>query len=252
MQTLAAEGHLRGILNGIDYEEFNPATDPCLKAHFSLDNPAGKAKCKAALQAELGLTKSAKPAVIGLVSRLADQKGLDLIKAIMEPMLKLNVQFVLLGTGDKDYEKYFTKLQAQYPTQVHARIDFDVELAQRIYAGSDLFLMPSRFEPCGLGQMIALRYGTLPIVRATGGLADTVQDFDPVTGQDGNGFVFSEYSQTALLNTVQRAVSAFENKPTWTALVRRALASDFSWERSAQSYITMFEAARKLRHRRIA
>jgi starch synthase len=250
MQTLAGEGRLRGILNGIDYEEFNPATDPRLKAHFSLDDPAGKAKCKAALQAELGLTKSAKPAVIGIVSRLADQKGLDLIKAIMEPMLKLNVQFVLLGTGDTEYEKYFTQLQAKHPTQVHARIAFDAELAQRIYAGSDLFLMPSRFEPCGLGQMIALRYGTLPIVRATGGLADTVHDFDPVANPDGNGFVFTEYSSTALLNTVVRAVAAFENKSNWTALVHHALASDFSWERSAQSYVTLFEAARKLRRQR--
>lgn len=248
LQALSAEERFIGILNGIDYEEFNPETDTRIKAAFSAEKPEGKAKCKAALQAELGLAKSAKPALIGLVSRLADQKGLDLIRAIIEPALQeLPIQFALLGTGDKGYEAYFTELQARYPKQVHARIGFDVELAQRIYAGSDLFLMPSRFEPCGLGQMIALRYGTLPIVRATGGLADTVFDFNPATPETGNGFVFTEYSSEALFATIRRGVEAYQQKTLWPTLVERALREDFSWQRSAQSYVVLFEKARKAR-----
>jgi starch synthase len=244
MQALHQQGKLSGILNGIDYTEFNPATDPHIPCHYSLHDPSGKAPCKAALQAELGLPQDDTKAIIGIVSRLAEQKGLDLMTAIMEPILALPVQFVLLGTGDDAYEQFFTDLQARYPQQVRARIAFDVALAQRIYAGSDLFLMPSRFEPCGLGQMFSLRYGTIPIVRATGGLADTVHDFDPNTRPDGNGFVFRDYTAKALLRTVQRAVAAYAEKASWQTLVLRALASDFSWTRSAQKYVQLYADAR--------
>jgi starch synthase len=243
MRTLQAQGKLSGILNGIDYETFDPATDPHIPYHYQADAPANKAKCKEALQTELGLPASSDTALIGLVSRLADQKGFDLIYAIVQEMLSLPIQFVLLGTGDPRYAQFFKKLQTRRPQQVQARIEFNVELAQRIYAGSDLFLMPSRFEPCGLGQMISLRYGTVPIVRATGGLADTVQDFDPTTSPEGNGFVFTEYTGAALLETVRRAVAAFQKGADWQSLIQRAMRSDFSWTRSAAQYTALYAEA---------
>jgi starch synthase len=243
MRSKADEGKLSGIVNGIDYEEHNPATDPRLPHAFSLDAPNGKIQCKTALQSELGLPKSKDVALIGLISRLADQKGFDLIHAVAEQMLELPVQFVLLGTGDPTYARYFKELQTRYPKQVQATIAFDTDLAQRIYAGSDLFLMPSRFEPCGLGQMFALRYGAIPIVRATGGLADTVHDFDLKQRPDGNGFVFTEYSPNALLATIQRAVGSWQQPAQRNRLLLRALASDFSWQRPAQAYQTLYTQA---------
>ena len=239
----AAQGRLSGIVNGIDYEEHDPATDPRLPAPFSLDKPEGKTRCKAALQTELGLPQNPEAVVIGLISRLADQKGFDLIHQIAEQMLALPVQFALLGTGDPFYARYFTELQTRFPDQVSVNIAFDTDLAQRIYAGSDLFLMPSRFEPCGLGQMFALRYGALPIVRATGGLADTVQDFDWNARPNGNGFVFEAYAADALLATIQRAVTAWQN-PDWRKrLLTRALSSDFAWQTSAQAYAALYADA---------
>jgi starch synthase len=240
MQTLTKEGRLSGILNGIDYEEYDPASDPRLPAHFSAANPTGKTFCRHALQQELNLPQRDDIPVIGLVSRLADQKGLDLIHAVAEDMLSLGVQFVLLGTGDPVYERYFNDLQKRYPSQVHARIGFDIDLAQRIYAGSDLFLMPSRFEPSGLGQMFALRYGTIPIVRATGGLADTIV---PYGGEEGNGFVFTDYSGPALMQAICQALGLFHKPIAWQSLVQRALLSDFSWERSASRYVDLYRAA---------
>ncbi len=239
---LNEQGRVRGILNGIDYEEFNPATDKRIKANYSADDPKGKAKCKKDLQAAMGLPTDAKVPVMGLVSRLADQKGLDLIKAAMPKMMKLGLQFVVLGTGDAMYEKFFTEMEAKYPTQVKANIGFDLKVAQLIYGGSDTFLMPSRFEPCGLGQLIALRYGTIPVVRSTGGLADTIVDYkegDPKS----NGFVFSQYTPEALLKTVARSVEAFGSKPVWTKLVQTALSSDFSWNASAGHYIDFYTEA---------
>lgn len=235
-------GRLRGILNGIDYEEFDPATDPRIKHNYGLADVRGKAKNKRDLQSQMGLPTSAKAPVIGLVSRLADQKGLDLIKAAMTKMMKLGVQFVVLGTGDQVYEKFFASLESNHPDQVKANIGFDVNLAQLIYAGSDMFLMPSRFEPCGLGQLIALRYGTIPVVRATGGLADTIVDYSSENPKS-NGFAFAEYSPSALLSTVKRAVEVYGNKSEWESLVRRALACDFSWRSSAGSYVEFYQDA---------
>ncbi|MCS6831898.1 MAG: glycogen/starch synthase, partial [bacterium] len=159
LRYLASQGRFTGILNGIDYEEYNPATDSRIAANYSAQKPAGKARCKAALQEECGFARSKKAALIGMITRLSDQKGLDLICDIAPKLMKLPIQFVLLGTGDPAYEQYFQELEKQYPQKVRAFIGFDADLAQRIYAGSDLFLMPSRFEPCGLGQMISLRYG---------------------------------------------------------------------------------------------
>ena len=235
-------GRLRGILNGIDYAEFDPATDKRIEHSYSAGDMRGKAKNKRALQKASGLPADAKAPVMGLVSRLADQKGLDLIKAALPRVMKLGVQFVLLGSGDAAYEQFFQSAEKKYPTQIKANIGFDVKLAQQIYAGSDMFLMPSRFEPCGLGQLIALRYGTIPVVRATGGLADTISDYadgDPRS----NGFSFTEYTAAALVKTLTRAVKVYQNKPKWESLVRTAVTSDFSWRSSAGCYEDFYHDA---------
>lgn len=240
-------GRLRGILNGIDYEEFDPATDGRIAHNYSLEDLSGKARNKAVLQRDMGLPVDPDVPLIGLISRLADQKGLDLIKAASSQMMKLGVQFVLLGTGDPGYEKYFKQLEARYPEQVKANIGFDVKLAQQIYAGSDMFLMPSRFEPCGLGQLISLRYGTIPIVRATGGLADTIVDYRKGDALS-NGFSFKEYTSSALLATVKRAIGVYRDREEWLSLVRTALASDFSWNASAGKYADFYRDAMSIRH----
>ncbi len=199
LRHLAAQNRLTGIVNGIDYEEFDPATDPRIASRYSAADPAGKQACKQALQKEFALPVDAGALLIGIVSRLADQKGLDLVAEAAWQMLERPVQFIILGTGDPRYENLFRDLEGRYPSRFKAYIGFDANLAQRIYAGSDLFLMPSRFEPCGLGQLISLRYGTIPLVRATGGLADTVEDYG--TGA-GDGFVFHDYDAGALLHTL--------------------------------------------------
>ena len=248
MRFKAQDGRLSGIINGIDYEEHDPAADPRLPHPFSMDVPGGKAQCKQALQAHFGLPQKEDAPLIGLISRLADQKGLDLIHQVAEQMLALPVQFVLLGTGDPFYEAYFRDLQTRFPDQVRACIAFDIDLAQRLYAASDLFLMPSRFEPCGLGQMFALRYGAVPIVRATGGLADTVHDFEWDLRPNGNGFVFSDYSSEALLTTVQRAVHTWQNPAARKRLLMCALASDFSWHKSARKYAELYTQAANAHH----
>lgn len=243
LRYLASQGRFTGILNGIDYEEYNPATDTRIATNYSAEKPAGKARCKAALQEECGFTRSKKAALIGLISRLSEQKGLDLIRDIAKKLVKLPIQFVLLGTGDPVYEQYFRDMEKRYPRKVRAFIGFDADLAQRIYAGSDLFLMPSRFEPCGLGQMISLRYGTIPIVRATGGLADTITHFNPRTGR-GNGFVFKDYESDVLYDAIVRAVETFGNKEQWDILIQRALTTDFSWSNSARKYVELYRQAR--------
>lgn len=243
LRYLASQGRFTGILNGIDYEEYNPATDTRIAANYNAEKPAGKARCKAALQEECGFARSKKAALIGLISRLSDQKGLDLIRDIAKKLVKLPIQFVLLGTGDPHYEQYFRELAERYPRKVRSFIGFDSDLALRIYAGSDLFLMPSRFEPCGLGQMISLRYGTIPIVRATGGLADTISNFNPRTGR-GNGFVFKEYQPDALYAAIVRAIETFGHKEQWDLLVQRALMADFSWSTSARKYVELYRQAR--------
>jgi len=246
LRYLNSLGRLRGVLNGIDYEEFNPATDERIPYNYSEQNPEGKAKNKAALQSEMGLPVEPNVPVFGLVSRLADQKGLDLIRSAASKLMKLGIQFVVLGTGDAKYEKFFMRLEERYPAQVRANIGFDVKLAQRIYAGCDMFLMPSRFEPCGLGQLISLRYGTIPIVRLTGGLADTIKCYcqdDP----ECNGFGFTEYTPAAFLSAVKQALRVYSNKTAWDALVRRALMSDFSWATSASKYTSLYREAVSLR-----
>ncbi len=235
--------HLHGILNGLDVAVFNPATDAALARRFDVAHLEDRAANKTALQERLGLAEG-DHFLLGMVSRLADQKGFDiLIEALQKLAGNMDVQFALLGAGDTDYAARLGELADRFPRQVSVNLGYDAMLAQHIYAGSDAFLMPSRYEPCGLGQMIALRYGSVPIVRATGGLADTVQDFDPSTGQ-GTGFVFRPYEAGALLDAIRRARQAFGDRERWRALQRRGMSADFSWDASARKYAAVYEEAR--------
>jgi starch synthase len=236
---------LYGILNGIDYEEFDPARDPRIVKPYSLETLLDKVSNKRALQKEMGLPVAGVP-LIGLVSRLVNQKGLDLIGAIIDDLMERDLQLVVLGTGDPYYHKLFTDLAAKYPEKAGVKIGFDVGLAQRIYAGSDMFLMPSKFEPCGLGQIISLRYGTIPIVRRTGGLMDTIDDFDPAKNV-GNGFSFGAYSPLELLDAIDRALVVYGKPAKWDKIRANAMQSDFSWSRSADEYVNVYKKAMKKR-----
>ncbi len=230
---------LTGILNGIDYDEWDPASDQALAAPYNKRNPAGKARDKAALQKETGLEINEGVPLLGIITRLADQKGLDLLAGIVDELLKMKIQLILLGTGDEKYHVLFEKLAKKNPQLLSCNLKFDAGLARRIYAGGDFFLMPSRYEPCGLGQMISLRYGTIPIVRLTGGLADTVSEYRP-GGAGGNGFCFQEYDRRAFLAAIQRGLAVYRDKKNWQKLVKRALESDFSWNRSARQYLDLY------------
>ncbi len=233
---------LFGVLNGIDYDEWNPATDRYLEAHYDAHDLAGKVGCKTALQRQAGLPEAPEVPLFGLVSRLAGQKGLDLLSDALPHLLEMDVQFVLLGTGEPYYEERMRELAQQFPTKMAAVIGFDNALAHRIYAGSDFFVMPSHYEPCGLGQLISLRYGTIPVVRHTGGLADTITNFNPQTGE-GNGFSFEETTAVALLGAFCRALAACRDSERWSRLVQNAMACDFSWDRSAQEYARLYQLA---------
>jgi starch synthase len=238
---------LFGVLNGIDWNMFNPETDPHIAAQYSRSNLEGKRACKLALQAELGLQQHPECPVIGMVSRLSDQKGLDLVAATIEPLLQHTAaQFVITGTGDQRYHDLFTQLQVRYPSRVGTQFTFSTEATQRVYAGSDMFLMPSRLEPCGLGQLISMRYGTIPIVRATGGLADTVQNWDPQS-RNGNGFVFRDYDHLALYAALVRALETYKYNDVWHALVVRSMSADHSWEASARRYVDLYFRAMAVR-----
>ncbi len=238
---------LFGIVNGISYEEFNPGTDPRIYKNFDSDSFDGKKENKYVLQKELGLPVGDMP-VIGLISRLTGQKGLNLIVDVMDEMMSLDMQFVLLGSGDEYYENYFKNAKVKYHDKIGVYIGFNAALAQRIYAGSDMFLMPSRFEPCGLGQIISLRYGTIPIVRATGGLADTISDYDSIT-ETGNGFSFEEFSSDKMLDAVKRSLSLYNKREKWKQLVGKALDEDFSWSIPAEKYMNLYHMAREKRYR---
>lgn len=234
---------LFGILNGIDYEVMDPATDPHLAARFDAQHLEARAANKAALQREAGLAVSPTTPLVGVISRLTDQKGFDLISRIIDPLMNyVDLQFVLLGTGEQTYHDMFSALAQRYPQKAAVFLTFNAPLAQRIYGGSDIFLMPSRFEPCGLGQMIAMRYGSVPVVRATGGLADTVVDFDPRTGK-GNGFTFEAYDAMALFIALVRAAETYKHEAAWRQLMLRGMAEDFSWTRSAGRYIDLYRRA---------
>jgi starch synthase len=229
---------LHGILNGIDVEEWDPATDRHLPAHYSARALAGKARCKAALQRELGLPARPDVPLVAMVSRLAEQKGIDLVAAALGELLSRDVQLALLGSGDRAFEEGLAHAARQQPARMAARIGFDEGLAHRMEAGADAFLMPSRFEPCGLNQLYSLRYGTVPVVRAVGGLEDTVEDYDG--WNRGTGFKFRDYAPAALLLATRRALDTWRDRRAWRGIVSRGMAQDFSWDRSARSYEELY------------
>ena len=230
---------LEGIVNGIDYKEYNPEEDKYIYSTYSINDLENKKINKEELQKELGLTVNKDVPMIGLVSRLTHQKGCDLIINILEELLKEDIQVVVLGTGDYMYEESFKIFQGRHPNKISANIKFSNELAHKIYAASDMFLMPSLFEPCGLGQLIALRYGSIPIVRETGGLKDTVTPYNEYD-ETGNGFGFKNYRFEELLNITKYAIRIYGNKDKWNNIVRQAMSADNSWEKSAKEYIEIY------------
>lgn len=240
---MRARAHdLRGIVNGIDYEVFNPETDQLIYQDYNLQNwRKEKVKNKLQLQKDLGLTEDADTMTIGIVSRLTDQKGFDLIAYVMDEMCQDAIQFAVLGTGEERYENMFRHFAWKYGGKVSAQIYYDEALSHKIYAGCDAFLMPSQFEPCGLSQLMALRYGTLPIVRETGGLRDTVQPYNEYEGT-GTGFSFTNYNAHEMMGTVRYAESVYYDKRReWNLMVDRAMQQDFSWNHSALQYQELYD-----------
>jgi starch synthase len=250
----ARRDRLVGILNGIDHDTWDPSRDSFLPAHYSARDLTGKRGCKRALLETSGLPADAgalaRP-LVGMVGRLTDQKGQDLIARAAEELMAVDATFVVVGTGEWRYEEMWTRLAARRPDRVSATVGFDERRAHLVEAGADMFLMPSRFEPCGLNQMYSLRYGTVPIVRATGGLADTVEDFDPATGR-GTGFRFDAYEPRALMDAVGRALDAFARPAAWRRLVRAGMRQDHSWDVSAREYVKVYSQAVRGRGRRPA
>ena len=238
LQQRAAD--VTGILNGVDYSEWNPAVDPFIATRYSENDLSGKRICKDKLQGSLGLpVKSAMP-VFGIISRLTSQKGFDLVQKIFDQMMERELQLVLLGSGEPQYENFFADAAARFPEKFAVRTGFDEVLAHQIEAGADIFLMPSLYEPCGLNQMFSLKYGTIPVVRKVGGLKDTVIDYN-AEGGVGTGFVFDTYDPQALWDSIERALRLFADKRSWTELMHRAMRMDFSWDRSAQAYNNLYE-----------
>lgn len=233
---------LCGILNGVDYQIWNPADGAYIAAPYSPEDLSGKTRCKEDLQRRAGLPVRPDVPLIGMVSRLSTQKGIDLLEEAVPGLMEAGFQLVLLGTGDMQYERSFRAIGTGHPGKAGIFLSYDYELAHQIFAGSDMLMVPSRYEPCGLNQLYALKYGTVPIVRCTGGLADTVEEFD--AGKDsGTGFKFTEPSGTALLETVRKAVEVYRDEPeAWKRLMIRGMNKDFSWKRSAQEYLRIYES----------
>ena len=231
------EHKLTGILNGIDLDYYNPETDKCLFKNYSAKDLSGKAVCKAELQKMLGLPERADVPVISVISRLVSHKGLDLVKGVIEQILAQDVQLIILGKGEVGYENFFTNVAKNYPTKCIAIIAYNQDLSRKIYSGSDLFLMPSKMEPCGLSQMIAGRYGTVSIVRETGGLNDSIHFYD---GQNGNGFTFHDYNAHDMLHVINIACNVFRDKNAWKDVQNRILNSDFSWNNLAGKYLELY------------
>ena len=236
---------LTGILNGVDYSVWDPSVDALIPQRYDTKSPDLKVENKRALLDRMDLPCDTSIPVIGIISRLADQKGFDLIGEIMDDLMKMRLQLVVLGTGEKKYHDLFEKAARKNPGKVGIALRFDNELAHLIEAGSDMFLMPSRYEPCGLNQIYSLRYGTVPVVRATGGLDDTITEFHAASG-NGTGFKFARYDSGDLLKTIQRAVAVFGDATAWRKLVKNGMAQDFSWETSAKKYVQVYRSlARK-------
>jgi starch synthase len=236
-----------GILNGVDYDEWSPQVDKFTVAGFSPHDLSGKAKCKQDLLAAFGV-KNADPKVplIGIVSRFAAQKGFDLIAQIMDRLAREELIMVVLGSGDKVYEEMFARLNKQFPNKIAVKVAYDNAVAHKIEAGADMFLMPSRYEPCGLNQIYSLKYGTVPIVRATGGLEDTIEPWDATSGK-GTGFRFTDYTGEALLLTIKHALQAFRDQTSWQVMMRNGMSKDFSWNASAREYGKVYERVKQMR-----
>ena len=233
---------LKGIVNGISYDKFNPKTDSDIYYNYDKKNLESKYKNKEKLQKEFKLPVNREIPLIGIVTRLVEQKGIDLITGIIEEAIhKEDMQFVLLGTGQNKYENIFKKIAEKYPDQIGVKIKYDGKLAQRMYAGLDMFLMPSRFEPCGLSQIISMRYGTIPIVKETGGLKDTVEPYNEFE-DTGFGFSFANFNAHDMLYTIRRAISFYKQEEIWEKLIKRAMEEDFSWKHSAQEYIKLYKS----------
>jgi len=239
-----------GILNGIDYEIWNPATDPFLPAPYSADQLEGKQTAKDAVLREFGLDVSRRDRpLLAMISRIEVQKGFDLTAAILEDLLQLHdISFVLLGNGNREIESQLQSIVERHPQRAGLRLGFNNQLAHLIEAGADIFLMPSKYEPCGLNQMYSMRYGTVPVVRATGGLADTVLEFEPATGE-GTGFRFENYTPSDFMNAIERALHYWNDKPAWARVVRNGMKTDFSWSRSAQRYAELYETLQQRQFR---
>jgi starch synthase len=232
--------YLSGILNGVDYSQWNPLTDSHIAANYSPENLAGKKLCKLELIREFGLEAVPDRPLIAIISRLADQKGFDLLSLAADAIVQEGVSLVVLGVGEERYRQFFLDLQEKYPLSVGAKIMHDDRLAHRIEAGADMFLMPSRFEPCGLNQIYSLKYGTVPLVRATGGLDDTIVDYSESSG--ANGFKFNRYSAEELLSTVQRAIQVYRDPKAWQSLMKCGMHCDFSWDHSAKEYVELYSS----------
>jgi starch synthase len=246
--VLRARGStITGILNAVDYVSWNPETDRFIATHYSADDLRGKAVCKADLLKEFGLAQDTQLPVVGIVSRFAAQKGFDLIQQVADRLVLEDLIMVVLGSGDREYEEMFRRLNRQFPQKFALRIAYDNALAHKIEAGSDLFLMPSHYEPCGLNQIYSMRYGTVPVVRATGGLDDTVEQFDPRTYR-GTGFKFREYGGEAMLETLRAAIKVYRgDQQAWQTLMRNGMAQDYSWINSAREYVKVYERARQIK-----
>jgi starch synthase len=233
-----------GIVNGVDYSEWSPEKDPHIAAPYSADNLEGKAQCKRDLLKQFGLAEDTQWPVVGMISRFVPQKGFDLMQQTADRLARENLIMVVLGSGEPEYEAMFRRLDKQYPQKFAVKIAYDNALAHKIEAGSDMFLMPSHYEPSGMNQMYSLRYGAVPIVRAVGGLDDTVEQFDPRTLK-GTGFKFKPYTGEALLDTVQAALKVYGNQNVWQTLMRNGMAQDYSWPNSAREYVKVYERAVK-------
>ncbi len=228
-----------GIVNGIDVNYYNPSKDDVIAKKFSSSKISGKAECKRQLQEMCGLEQNSEIPVVSMISRLASHKGFDLVKYILPEMLDLGIQFVLLGTGEHELEEYFKSIQKQYSDKVKIFLEFNKDLSKKIYAGSDIFLMPSKSEPCGLSQMISSAYGSVPVVRETGGLYDTIKPYNVYNGE-GNGFTFANYNAHEMKDAVARAVDLFKDKKKWAELVKKVMEIDFSWSVSAKKYMDLY------------
>jgi len=237
---------LVGIINGIDYSEWDPGTDILIPKNYSAKDIAGKRDCKLQLMKNCSMNLNAEMPVVGIVGRLSSQKGLDLILESIEGIVSTGANLIILGKGDEIFHIRLSEAAERYKGRVYVKIGFQNDLAHKIYAGSDIFLMPSRYEPCGLGQLIAMRYGTIPVARKTGGLADTITDYEPLTG-DGTGFLFSDYTQSALYGCLKRALCVYVDKTRWQNLILNTMKMDYSWKNSAKKYIELYNRAIKLK-----